>query len=214
VIPPGRCAPNPGCWAAAQRREWCASPILRLSAVDATLHRTRSDVNPIVSTGTAGATHAWCPAEMTPCIGPRGCPGAVSIAVCRQSQPAVRAPLSCPAAGRDERRAIRAEVRPGSPSGWPGRSSARREDASRAGWASFSSPLPSNRFQNPSDVSLPARLDRSLRCRMLREPQTVTHPGQTRVPVARAAMSVLALPVRSVPCGVFPSSSPVSVADG
>ena len=151
VIPPGRCAPNPGCWAAAQRREWCASPILRLSAVDATLHRTRSDVNPIVSTGTAGATHAWCPAEMTPCIGPRGCPGAVSIAVCRQSQPAVRAPLSCPAAGRDERRAIRAEVRPGSPPGWSGRSSARREDASRAGSASLSCTL--SRFQKWAEAT-------------------------------------------------------------
>jgi hypothetical protein len=36
---------------------------------------------------------------------------------------------------------MRAEVRLGSPLGWPGRSSARREEASRAGWASFSSML-------------------------------------------------------------------------
>src|SRR5215207_6141328 len=61
--------------------------------------------------------------------------------VYRESQPAVRAPWWCPGAGRDERRAIRAEVRPGSPLGWPGRSSARREEASRAGWASFSCTL-------------------------------------------------------------------------
>ena len=68
----------------------------------------------------------------------------MGTAVCWESQPAVRAPLSFPRAGRDERRAIRAEGRPGSPLGWPGRSSARREVASRAGWASFSS-LPSLR---------------------------------------------------------------------
>jgi hypothetical protein len=74
-----------------------------------------------------------------------GCPDLVKIAVCRQSQPAVRALLSCPGAGRDERRAIKAEVRPGSLLGWPGRSSAWREEASRAGWTSFSSIL--NRFQ-------------------------------------------------------------------
>src|SRR5215207_4054556 len=112
-------------------------------------------------------------------------------AVCRQSQPAVRAPRSCPGAGRDERRAIRAEGRPGSPLGWPGRNSARREEASRAGWASFSSILYPLDVEDLALCVLPAKAPTSVLMRVPTTPSISPSTDRTSPASSKASWHLL-----------------------